>query len=118
MSADADLPEPLASFAVLLGVRDDPGVQAVGQRMALYLAKGATVRLDKVLGLSTHGGTSPAQKLAQTDRNRSLRFLYRSRPEWRDLTPGKAAKAMVAAFRKYETDRWPYERDQTSAPVA
>lgn len=78
---------------------------------------GGAASLDRSFGLKQWGGVSPARSSALDRRDRMLRRLWRELPEWRELTPGAAARHMLASFRRYETDRWPRERHLQLAPI-
>lgn len=80
------------------------------------IADGFETSLFVALGLRKWGGISPVRKIDLNRRDRALCRLRRRVPEWSVLSPGAAAKAMVASLARYETTRWPRERDSISGP--
>jgi hypothetical protein len=69
------------------------------------------------VGVRTWGGVSPFRKVALSRRDRMLCRLKRIVPEWADLTPAAAAKAMTASAARYESIRWPRERHAIGGPA-
>ncbi|MDO9417961.1 hypothetical protein [Pararhizobium sp.] len=82
------------------------------------IASGFEISFYQALGLRTWGGASPVRRMQLGRRNRRLCELRDDIPEWAAMTPATAAKAMAASALRYQTDRWPRERDQLSAPSA
>jgi len=81
------------------------------------IASGFEEPFYAALGLRTWGGLSPLRKVALSRRDRVLCRLKRSVPEWADLSPAAAAKAMAASAARYESTRWPRERRAVSGPA-
>lgn len=81
------------------------------------IASGFELSLFASLGLKKWGGISPLKQIGLGRRDRSLCRMYRRSPEWAELSPAAAAKAMVASFRRYEAIRWPRERNRISGPT-
>ncbi|MGO7972983.1 hypothetical protein ACC705_18510 [Rhizobium ruizarguesonis] len=88
-------------------------------RQALHegITSGFEVSLYAALGLKTWGGTSALRKVDLLRRDRVLRRLRKAVPEWKDLSSSAAARAMSASVKRYETTRWPRERDQVAGPA-
>lgn len=83
-----------------------------------WLAERGEVPLDKVLGLRTWGGVSVSRAMVLAERDRLLTSLWRSSPEWYGLPPVAAARLISLAAQRYESDRWPRERNRVDAPAA
>jgi hypothetical protein len=70
----------------------------------------------KVLARKNRGGKSARQAAALAQRNNQrLRPLHAK--HYATLSSGAAAKQMSEEFERYETDRWPRERDEVVAPL-
>jgi hypothetical protein len=111
--------DKIAKAAAVLQQSEDPDINEIGDAFAGWIAAGAIEPIGKALALTTWGGVSPARSIAIDERNRALRRLYADLPEFRSLAPAAAARAMVQAFDRYETDRWqPREKDHVDAPSA
>lgn len=74
--------------------------------------------LDKLLGITTVGGVSQERAMKLRRRDALIRRAWQAVPEWRDLPASRAARLMAADARRYETTRWPRERDSISPPAA
>lgn len=98
-----------AAAAIRARAGDDPDVAWL---IAAIERRPAAVR--KLLARGQRGGVS-ADRAAALERRDDLLRRLRDRL-WPALTPGAAAARMVAAFRSYESDRWPRERDGLVAP--
>lgn len=100
----------------------NPEVREVGWQMADWMNGrnffGEDTLLDHALGLRQRGGISPTRANLLRDRDRHLARLWKTSPDWRDLDPAAAARLMTLSARRYETTRWPRERDALSAPSA
>lgn len=77
-----------------------------------------SLSFDEVIGLKGHGGVSLPKLIALLRRDRMLRALYLSQPEWRDLRPSAAARMMKISADRYEASRWPRDSKDISAPSA
>ena len=85
-------------------------------RQALHegIVSGFEVSLFAALGLKSWGGTSAVRKIGLSRRDRALRRLRKTIPDWSDLSPAAAARAMSASAKRYETVRWPRERNNVA----
>jgi len=106
------LPNPLATLAKAANIlrrQDDPNVSAFGRDVAEWIESGAAEPLDSALGFRSQGGVSLKRAMALAERDRQLRRLHCIC--WLDLPPAAAARAMNISARRYESDRWPRERN-------
>ncbi|MBU1550200.1 MAG: hypothetical protein KJ947_11595 [Alphaproteobacteria bacterium] len=83
-----------------------------------YLDAQGDVPLDRALGLRKWGGVSVARAVALSDRDGLLINIWQGQTEWRSLSPLAAARMMKLSADRYESGRWPRERDQVTAPAA
>lgn len=95
-----------------------PLMKEKGDAMLVWWFGGQTQPLETALGLRRHGGISPERQTALARRDMLLHRLWQSTPEWRDLGPCSASRLMSLSAQRYETTRWPRERDSLSAPSA
>lgn len=88
-------------------------------RQALHegIVSGFEISLFSALGLKTWGGTSAVRKIGLSRRDRMLCRLRKKMPEWANLSPAAAAKAMSASAKRYEAVRWPRERNHVAGPA-
>lgn len=84
----------------------------------LSIASGFEVPIEDALGLKKWGGVSPLQKMKLNRRDQRIRKLWSVVPEWKELSPAAAAKAMATSASRYQSDRWPRERKAVDAPSA
>jgi hypothetical protein len=100
----------------------NPEVREIGWQMADWMNGrryfGEDRLLDHALGLRQRGGVSPTRANLLLDRDRHLARLWKTSPDWCDLDPAAAARLMTLSAGRYETTRWPRERDALSAPSA
>lgn len=82
------------------------------------ISSGFEISLFASLGLKRWGGVSPLNQISLSRRDRQLCRLRHRVPEWGNLTPAAAAKAMSASLVQYEARRWPREREALSGPTA
>ncbi|MEI8715874.1 hypothetical protein [Mesorhizobium sp. ISC11] len=100
---------PIEKAIALLRADNDPDCQMVGAEMARLYASSSR--------LSARGGASLVHSSALAERNRLICALWQKHERWRDLRPGAVARAMLRAYRQYETRRWPQESRSLSAPT-
>lgn len=109
---------------VVRRLRDDELLSAEQRR---YLAKGfetyvmeteagVAASLDRAFGLRQRGGISPARAAVLQRRDDLLRQLWRGHEAFRDQQPLVAAKLMYLSADRYQSTRWPREKNDLSAP--
>ncbi len=114
LQAIFDLAEHLA------GGRRIPDESRMLLRNALdaSISSGFEIPLYDALGLRTWGGVSPLQKIRLNRRDQRICKLWAAVHEWSELSPASAAKAMAVSAERYQSDRWPRERNAFDAPSA
>lgn len=71
----------------------------------------------RALGLEPAAGLVARTAIGLAERNTLIRSARASVPEWAAAPPRQAARAIVAAFRRYETTTWLHDRDRHTAPA-
>jgi hypothetical protein len=79
--------------------------------------EGGGASLDRSLGLRSWGGASAARQDALSRRDEQVRQLWRCHEDWRDLPPPAASRLMAVDAARYQSDRWPRERNRETAPT-
>lgn len=111
----------------LAGTHPDPAVRAFVWEMA---EAGEAIRrrdkksdnraipLGRLLGLQPASGATAGTAISLARRNQLLRCARASAPAWREAPTKDAARAMIAAFDRYETGGWLADRSRKTAPAA
>ena len=107
----------LARAGMILARHRDPALRELGYRLGDWWWAGGIVPLEKMLGVTTHGGVSIARAMKIRRRDGLIRQVWSVVPEWRDLAPSPAARLMVRDAERYLATRWRRECDSISAPV-
>ena len=90
--------------------------EGLGECLAA-LEAGETASLDAALGLKRRGGVVLRKALANDERDKLLRGLWREHPEWANRTPSYVSHEMFRAFGRYESGRWLRDRKSPDAPA-
>ena len=116
MSKSDDPAWLLARAGLALRHHRDPAIREIGYRLGDWWWGGGTVPLEKLLGITTHGGVSLERAMKLRRRDSLIRGTWKAVPEWSDLPAARVARLMASDAKRYETIRWPRERDSISAP--